>query len=398
MEIHLKCHHSSDDDEIENDDRMQTECAAMRRITATLDYYNSLMMNGNDHHLPFPRNQFIEFIDEHYGERMLLEDYLHCIRDHRDPESTTKMTANLKFKCFDDFKKCTVTPRHYRDRSQDEKDPVHFYVDIMDSLHFNLLHLEDVGLRVNIPLELLIYKNDSNSVDDALSMMAKSVQQKRRQFPFSRLNSGVKSAKFSLTPAVKTNSATPNRSLSLNRVTDAIWTRTKNRDILSTFHQFTISQDFDTDALKEDCAIFKQYGISHLYQILQGNREAFSAVQWCLRYHRVSGSSFSTGKWFAYWPWYESQTVESLMIGQTTNWWRYIDFGGHSMKSLCVKPHFANLKEEVVFSVILSRFQFATTIVQKARQYLQTAYCKQLERLRIYGCKNQSCKRRVQKL
>ena len=374
MEIHPKCHHFSDDDQIEEMNHAQ--CTAMRRIVAILNYYNSLIMNGMDHELPILRTQFIEFVDKHYGPLMLLEDYIHCITEHRDPDSITKMTAVLHWKCYDDFKRCTVTPWHYRDRSQDAKNPVHFYMEIMDTMHFNLLHLEDVGLRVNQSLKFENQRNDSDLVDHRLLEMSKRIRQKRQQYPFRRLNSDVKSVKFSLTPTITGDSGNANTPLVLDRVMGDIWQKIKSRPVLDLFHQFVVSHDFDTDAVNEDMIIFEQCGCSHLWMMLQGNVKAFHSIQWSLRYHRVSESSFSTGKWFAYWPWYETQTIESLMT-KSTNWWQSIEFGGHSLEDLCVKPYFANLKEEVVCSGILSMFQFTTLIVQKAKLYSQTARCKQ---------------------
>ena len=382
MEIHSECCHSlkyswnnwndtpsgaSNDKAISN-----IRCVAMERMVAILNYYNSLMLytNTTDDQYLILMAQFVEFCDKHYGERMMLEDYIHCITEHHDNNSIMKMRAGSKWQCFVDFQKCRIIHSHYRDRSQYEKEPVAFYIEIMDTMHYNLLHLEDVGLRVNLPSNNNNARNITGLVDESLLKMSKTIQRKRQRYPVRRLNGGVKSTKFSIF------SKNVKRTRVLDRVLKATWIKSKNQSVFDDFHHFLESHEFDTDALDGDIAVFVQCGYSHLQNHLRVYGDVFDALRRCLRHHRVSGASFSTGKWFVYWPWYEGQTVESLMM--RPSYWQHIDFGGHSMKSLAVKPHFENLKEEIVGSGIISRFQFVTVIAKKAKRYLHTSRCKEL--------------------
>ena len=132
-------------------------CSVMKRLMAMLNYHDTLMLNALDGDVLYLQNQFIEFCDEHYGEHWMMEDHMHFVINHSDLKSTKLLAAALDCKCVGDLANCGGTARHYRDRQQEglmEKKYRTFFVDIMDSLHFNLLHLVNVGLRVNIDWNL----------------------------------------------------------------------------------------------------------------------------------------------------------------------------------------------------------------------------------------------------
>ena len=136
-------------------------CPALKRVVAVLNYFNSLLLNGTNGLDTKQRAQFIDFCDEHYGQKWLLDDYVHFMEAHHDTESTAKIAATLEWKCVGDINRCALTARHYRDRSRDDQ-AVHFYVETMDSVHFNVLHLVDVGLRVDLDLKAEDSKSDDS--------------------------------------------------------------------------------------------------------------------------------------------------------------------------------------------------------------------------------------------
>merc|ERR1712062_853095 len=123
------------------------------------------------------------------------------------------------------------------------------------------------------------------------------------------------------------------------------------------------NERFDTETMNDDMAVYAETKKSNVFEAMKGDAVSFGALRRWFRYHRVSGSSFSTGKWWAYWKWYRTQTVESVMSKQDlsgNNYWNNIDFGGHSMESLCVYPFYENLKRGVGigtdFRCILEKF------------------------------------------
>ena len=128
---------------------------------------------------------------------MMLENYMNYIQYHSDRKSIAKMAAALKCKCSVGSKRCGGMRRHFRDRTT-SLEPIHFYVDIMDTMHFNVLHLEDVGLRVNLDLNSESVENEDNLVDDYMFKISRTIWSKRDQHFVDRLDDTSKNGKFSL--------------------------------------------------------------------------------------------------------------------------------------------------------------------------------------------------------
>ena len=200
---------------IESDDHCDgdhsTKCKAMERVTAALDYYHFLVVApmatkyGKD-----PRIAFTSFCLELYPKKSLLNDYIHWVLHHNDPDSVMAMRQQLHFVC-ESAKRCGATTRHYRDRRDDVHEAAvpaddaesNWFVDKMDCIHFNVYHLHELGLRVSketMENELEpdgTKQNESESVDLALKRMSKVIQTKRAMFTTERLD-GAANSKFTL--------------------------------------------------------------------------------------------------------------------------------------------------------------------------------------------------------
>ena len=417
MEVVGKCKGFSsakieDDDEIESEEQSLILCPALKRLVAVLNYYNSLMLNAVNGDDALWQNQFIEFCDKYYGQKWMMEDHMHFVAKHSDLKSTQKMAVFLDCKCFGDLAKCGGTARHYRNRGRVGTKAVHFYVDYMDSLHFNVLHLVDVGLRVNTDDNLEHNQNRDGLKDLALFKMSREIQSKRERCFFERLDG---TSKFSLCSTVESNHCAKGGMTKLDSVLKDFRKEVGDDAAVHRFVEFIREQRYDTETMNEDMTVYAESNQCNIKRALLGgtvsatstfedaivalaikadigllwnqatslfdsyllpNEEdpVFDALRQWLRYHRVSGSSFSTGKWWAYWPWYRQQTIDSLL---SKSRWEEIDFGGHSMKSLCVFPHFANLKEEALGSGFIST-TFWSMLFKKATIYLQTACCRNM--------------------
>ena len=353
------------------------QCLVIQRLVAVLNYYNSLMLAAEDRDSDVWKKKFIEFCDEHYGDYWMMEDYMHFIAYHSDLKSTNQIAAALEFKCFGDLKVCGGTSRHYRNRQRDVEEEVHYYIDIMDSLHFNLLHLVDVGLRVNVDWNLESQQSDG-LVDQKMFKMKREIQMKRQQTAFSRIDATIKNSKFSLCSTVGTNGGAKGGMTKMDSVLKDFQKDVGDEAAVHHLVEFVKEQRYDTETMNEDTAIYAESKQCNIQKAMkaQGDGERFGAIRRWLRYHRVSGSSFSTGIWWAYWPWYRTQTIESLMSERDVMW-NKIDFGGHSMESLCVYPHFGNLKDEALGSGLISA-KFWKELFEKATRYLQSSHCKKM--------------------
>ena len=183
------------------------ECKAIDRVVAALDYYQFLVLApkaakyGKE-----PRTAFTSFCHELYPKKVMLNDYIHWVLHHKDPESIKAIRGRLHFLC-ESAKRCGAATRHFRNRRDDidEDDDVapNWFIDKMDSIHFNVYHLTELGLRV--PAEVMesgLAPNDekqdeSNLVDEALRRMGREIESKRTVFSSERLDGAVNS-KFTL--------------------------------------------------------------------------------------------------------------------------------------------------------------------------------------------------------
>ena len=157
-------------EEIDDDDHCDGKhhgyCKAVGRVTAALNYYHILFITplsakyGKD-----PESMFEAFIRDLYPRRKLLDDYIHWVLHHLDPDSLLKLRRKMQLMC-DRVNDCRATTRHYRDRRNDgngvESNWSH---EIMDRIHFNVYHLEEVGLRVpKEAMESELASNDDGKV------------------------------------------------------------------------------------------------------------------------------------------------------------------------------------------------------------------------------------------
>ena len=180
-------------------------CKALDRMIAALDYHQFMIVNpmrekyGDD-----AKDTFISFCDELYPKAAMLNDYIHFVEHHSDPSSIEYIKGRLHMKC-DCTTKCGATTRHYRDRREDHdhEHESNWFIDRIDSVHFMIHHLTELGLRVS--METLQSgmtssdekENDAENKDLALKRMLQVIQTKRKFFSAQRLD-GVMNTKFTL--------------------------------------------------------------------------------------------------------------------------------------------------------------------------------------------------------
>ena len=362
-------------EEMKNEDKSVIMCPAMKRLLAILNYYNSLMVSHGDGEEEILRSQFIAFCDNHYDQKWMLEDHIHLLTNHSDPMTTKNLAARLEWKCFEEFKQCHVTTRHYRNRQRDGKEGIHIYIDMMDSLHFNILHLNDVGLRVNVNLEHESnYDDDDSLVNEAYLRMTREIILKREEGFLERLDGAGKGSKFSLCSGLENGVATKSGMTQMDFVLTDWQKEVGDESTIQNLAHFLNVERYDTETMNGDMAIYEESKGCNLFEAIKGDTATFRSLRQLLRYHRVSGSSFSTGKWWAYWEWYRAQSIDPV-INHESRAWHNVDFGGHSLQSLCVLPHFSNLKEEVLASAFVP-IESWSILLEKATRFLQTSRCR----------------------
>ena len=138
----------------------------------------------------------------------MLNDYIHFVEHHADPKSIEYIRNRLHFDCHS-VAKCGATTRHHRERRDDEhresKDEAsNWFIDRVDSIHFMVYHLTEVGLRVskeetmgNEAKRDDEEEDEKEFVDLALKRMDEVITAKRKAFSPQRLSGG-KDSKFKL--------------------------------------------------------------------------------------------------------------------------------------------------------------------------------------------------------
>ena len=172
----------------------------MDRMIAALEYYQNLVLSlGAMVSTGDRQKTFTAFCQEVYTKTVFLDDYIHCIPLLKDP---LKVREKLQFEAESEAVSSVIT-RHYAERRADDAS-WSWFGEKMDSLHFYLHHLSDVGLREeskdsdNAPDDDM---NDDDTLDEnAVKRLAQNVLSKRKFFSSERLDGiyGVKSSKVKL--------------------------------------------------------------------------------------------------------------------------------------------------------------------------------------------------------
>ena len=173
---------------------------AMDRIAAILDYHQFVINNElNEKYDGDLKKAFISFCREIYTKKSMLDDYIEFTEHYADTKSLEEIKNRLKFHC-ENANKCGSTGRHYRDRRQDshkeEDDDVDtkWFIDRVDSIHFMVHHMVQLGMRVNMEsLESEMKRDDDDekagdSKDHRLKRMKQEISSKRKEFSNDRLD------------------------------------------------------------------------------------------------------------------------------------------------------------------------------------------------------------------
>ena len=185
-------------------------CDSVKRIVEALNLHQNLVK-------PVPAEDGSETVDwcnvfnifriDHYPTKSLLNDHIHFISNHVDPEGLDFVQQRLKRDCGS-AAKCGATGRHFRDRAVDSNGPdamdSNSFMDRMDSIHFMVHHLYELGLRV--PVHVLAKELEAKYDDDAdnghfaefaLKRMINEIQSKKEGLQTDRFD-GNGNIKFTL--------------------------------------------------------------------------------------------------------------------------------------------------------------------------------------------------------
>eukprot|EP01084_Bolivina_argentea_P193168 331447_1 len=351
-----------------------TKCNSLQRIMEVLLYYNKVSTNNPQ--------QFIDFCEKYYSKQYL-EDYTHFISVH------SKQSFEIEPKCAN-IDNCLMTQRHYRDRTINENDNSlpNKYIDIFDTIHFYICHINECALRVTINNNDIKRINDTDDInncrDSVIAAIQKEIETKKKQSgSFKRLDN-TKNSKFNIMqnnnyyqdqkyndeqdqkyeePEIK-----PKASKSVwktvqstfgkyfgnkndeskeaqcettfrDEMLDNISTRGVSENTFKNVKEYLLSEQYDSDCIENDIDIYNQVGICNLFYAANNNFKFMQQIKNFFQMVNISSVAFSTGFVFWYWPYYKNISDEKLKKKQS---WSALenDFGGYSIRDLFVKKHF----------------------------------------------------------
>jgi len=325
-----------DESQIEDTSRVQ-------RLVQAAKMYQYLMRSSKD-----GRARFIEFCIASYRLKAMLDDHIHFVRAHSDDTSRRRI-ADLVGCCRLPLSECGSTARHNRNRQNDDSYDFSLYVEVMDSLHFTLFHLEQVGLRD-------VKKDDtSERFNNAFARIQKDRGRQKKD----------DGGKFVIAAQQEQydGKATTNE-----RMCEHIADHISDEAVKLDFYEFIAEEEFDSDAVVLDAAHTANSNLQSFGNVLSNALTEF------LRIQRVNNASFDTGYLFFYWPWYKDQSddiKQDREQGQS-------DYRGHTIAELFVSARFDSFKSEVLSSGLVSVNCFTEHIVSKVSAYKETAYAKTL--------------------
>eukprot|EP01084_Bolivina_argentea_P083522 151213_1 len=370
------------------------KCTHLRRIANALKYYQSHSYNDQ---------LFIDFCEDKYS--MFVDDYIHLIRVHSNHTKyiASDLLQNENYiQCA--IKSCKSTHRHFRDRYYSniykKTDEYSIYIEILDTIHFFLFHLEETGLRTIKEREIKDNDIDFVSVSDMQTTeIQNQIHSKGNQCGL-HVESETNNTKFSIIIGhnnhMDKNGNTVMEEL-LSYLSKTICDDTNDKYKLKMLNDYLFTEEYDTDCIFYDICDDSNIKL----RVLNDNDRIFKHIIMFKISHKESAlvfsKAFSTGIVFWYWKWYKNITNEQYKLEQSIQYgseYNQNDFGGHLITDLSVTACYQNVKEEIFMANdtnSIAKFitigDYKNGVINKAQYWIKATQCRKLQR--IVGTKNE---------
>jgi len=270
------------------------DCQIIKRLLKVLSYYTKLINNNmtaddkhgsnNDHHLTI-FSDFIDTIYKNKKDNTIYDDLYHLTKCHENEMEEIKNLAINNFNLSEcHLSICKYSDRHYRINEKKQAmnidDDSTKYNDlneeIMDSLHYNIFHLFESGLRVSKALDQKSEEDlEKDSYFDPIFLRTTKIINKTRSNTkrFNRLSVNKYNISFIDN---KNQSIDSKQNIEIGQTDtflDEIYSNLssvssnneENNGLTSKLNEIILLHDYDTDSLDMDINIFKEIGNSNIY-------------------------------------------------------------------------------------------------------------------------------------
>eukprot|EP01084_Bolivina_argentea_P186380 321280_1 len=360
-----------------NGGKLIHKCPHLYRICNALQLYDSLLIEKET---IIAQREFTVFCMESYAE--YLNDYIHITVEHGDLLTNAirlELQQNFTFKECTDVSHCTRTERHFEKRNRERKqneapEEYSLHIDIFDSLHFYINHLEILGLRSS--KEQKHDNHGSKAIYDEIKMDIKVQDEKYDPLNMKNIEN---MSKFNIAVAETQDDNSKSRDLTFM---DSMFLHLKEREnhsnVTNSFRTFLVSEQYDSDCIFDDFEFEHNSKQSNLLTAVNNDTKFLKSVKSFSKMYNVKKSSFSTGLVFWYWSWYREQ-YSNRELEQKQGIWNQNNYQGYSVNELFVDSHFVSLQEEALESGFLSLDIFKEKIIGKAKAYIKTKKCKKIK-------------------
>ena len=165
----------------------------------------------------------------------------------------------------------------YDDDDEEESKRYEFYQDILDSVHFSIFHLYEIGLRIELKNNETV--GDNNNIDFNFDQLKDIISSKKKEYDktFQRFSSSTINNKYNIGEQfqnVSYNEQSPDQSSSssatntwIDNIINKLHENGIPNSIINRLYQHIIDEEYDTDSLFEDLD-FEDKGNSNIYQAI----------------------------------------------------------------------------------------------------------------------------------
>eukprot|EP01084_Bolivina_argentea_P258096 434983_1 len=387
-------------------DPLIINCHQIKRLLKALNKFGPLELDDNKQH----QNIIVKYFNTKY--KQFVDDFNHLVNaHHQDFDSIASSLSESHEYSFTkcDILNCALTMRHHDVKKKDEFEKARmmqshdeqliFYRGLLDNLHFYLVHLYEVGLRIpSITIDESEYnystdsknEHDVDCYDKKFSRSVKICETLKKTEAVSRYVNSRRNNKS------KFNMKTTARYISLEddmkSTSDFMsgrFTKKQDKYITVSFEktwsdglfsyignaklqQFLYQEEYDSDAIKQDVEGDYVFGTSNIFQCVK-NMQCVSTIKAYVR--TISdAASFDVGYIFYYWPYYKKKTILP-----TTDLNNIYDHGGHKICDLFIHKKYATFKEEISNYKNIQWDDYRTYVVIKANKYLASEFVRALQ-------------------
>eukprot|EP01084_Bolivina_argentea_P256135 431131_1 len=350
-------------------------CKYLQRLVIGLQYYSTLDIQ----HSELNKHEFSRFCNDTY--KKYLSDFIHLIDVHNDDleDIIFELYKQYGFKICD-VNTCSLSTRHRRrirgrKTKVDEKpnvnqkqtsvtDPLtEFYIETYDNLHFYLLHLFDVGLRMTKSQSFEDSKsNDGKQVK--FTKMSKVIKKSKDYTPLEEMSTN----KFNIDIIDHGKNIEDDKESIVSLVFKYLQQLGVESTEMKKLNTFLEDEEYDSDAVEYDCQNITKGNIVKQFQ------NGF-VVQQYFTMRKLSSSAFKNGIIYYYWPYYrlKANGQDEAMSEANVN-----DHGGFDVSMLYVSQRYSTFKEEILnYNTQYMEQQNFNVAMKKACAYVHTPKTKQ---------------------